>query len=124
MVTRQIGVRELQSQASRVVREAETGDVRFRVSVHGRDTRVEIGVENAEKASVRAGREGISATEFLASPLYQVPFEQSVAQQLIDLVEAGRDAAGTVATLAARLNCEVLTADQAWGTAKPIRQIR
>lgn len=93
MTVSQIGVRELQSRASHVIRAAEAEGVRYRVSVHGRDTGVEIArvAPQGERAAA-----GISGSELLASPLYGSPLDPLAAEALMALIESGRDAAGRI----------------------------
>ncbi len=88
MTTTVIGVRELQRDTSRLVREVEEHGTAFRVTLQGRQTPVMLKREEVE-------REGVSVAALLASGLYQRKPAEVAAAQLAE-VESSRDRAGRI----------------------------
>lgn|GEM_PF-1682656 len=88
-MTTMIGVRELQRDASRIVRAVDAGDETFRVSIQGHPTDVVVTRET------RPSRRGATLANVLASELYSAKPPEVLAEQLA-MLEAGRDAVGVV----------------------------
>jgi hypothetical protein len=88
-----IGVRELQRDTSRLIREVQRDGRTFHIAVHGRDTGVTLSREGEGEGKGRAG--GASARQVAASPLYAGKSPELIAAQLAH-VEAMREAAGRV----------------------------
>jgi len=91
MVTASIGIRELQQNASKYVREVEEGRAVYRVTVQGRDT----GVSLAKDTSGSESR-GIRASDLAQSVWWRRQIPEDVKQKMLAFVEEGRDASGYV----------------------------
>lgn len=89
-----IGVRDLQQQASRVIRDVESGAQEYLVTVQGRATDVVIVRREPRHA-------GGTVEQALASALADRQHDQ-VTAELISGLEAGRDGAGVLGDRAAR----------------------
>ncbi|MDR0365609.1 MAG: hypothetical protein LBH68_02085 [Bifidobacteriaceae bacterium] len=97
MAIQEIGIRELQANASRVVRAARDQGTRFRVASRGRDTGVEVGPAVHQTAAPADG--GLTGAELLGSALYRTAPAPAGAAALAAFVEDGRDAQGTLGTV-------------------------
>lgn len=84
-----IGVRELQQHASRIIREVEAGEGDYVVTVQGRATSVVIAKGAGDIA------EGATAQQVLATP-FALDRDDEVTRALLEMLEAGRDASGTI----------------------------
>jgi len=86
-----IGLRDLQQNASRYVRAVQDGDDEFQVTVHGRDTGVILTRASSSKSGIGVplGRVGLVP--------WQTPMSDETKQELLAIVEAGRDSSGFIA---------------------------
>jgi len=90
MVTN-IGIRELQQHASRLVREVEQGQAEYRVTVQGRDTGVTLARSDSQPRT-----SGATMAQVLASDLWQYGMPDEARRSLLARIEAGREAMGYI----------------------------
>ena len=91
MVTASVGIRELQQHASKLVLDVEQGRAEYHLTVQGRDT----GVRLVRAAETRPERV-VTAVALTSSPLWRRLMPEDARKQLLDAVEAGREAMGYV----------------------------
>lgn len=79
----------MQQHASRIIREVEAGESEYRVTVQGRATSVVI----AKATSDLTG--GATAEQVLAAS-FALDRDDETTRALLEMLEAGRDASGTI----------------------------
>jgi prevent-host-death family protein len=89
MTATAIGVRELQRDASRLIREVQEEGRTFRITIHGRDTGVVLTYQG------RDPQRGATFEEVMTSPLYRFKGQAVIDAQLAEL-ERGRDRSGRI----------------------------
>ena len=85
-----IGLRDLQQNASKYVRAVELGTDEYQVTVHGRDTGVRLTRANTPEPLL-----GVPLNQIGLAP-WQTPMPMETKQQLMAMVEAGRNASGFI----------------------------
>jgi len=85
-----VGIRELQQHASKIVQDVEQGHAEYRVTVQGRDT----GVTLTKAPAAR--RTGITVAELKKTDFWTRKWPEGVRKQLLDDIEAGREAVGYI----------------------------
>jgi len=93
MVTTSIGIRELQQNASKYVREVEEGRAEYRVTVQGRDT----GVSLAKASAAPDGpRYGVPLKDAIERGMWSRPISDDARQKMLAFIEEGRNAVGYI----------------------------
>lgn len=91
-----IGIRELRQHASRIIEAAEGGTI-YRVTNHGKDTGVRIGKVEARRLGAEPERRrGASPDLVVSSGVYDSPKPLRYEQEMLRIVERGRDESGRV----------------------------
>lgn len=90
-----IGIRELRQHASRIIEAAEGGTT-YRVTNHGKDTGVFIGKQQHAHHDAAEQRTGASPDQVIASGVYDSPKPATYEEEMLRLVEQGRDRSGRI----------------------------
>jgi prevent-host-death family protein len=90
-----IGIRELRQHASRIIEAAEGGTT-YRVTNHGKDTGVLIGKQQHAQHDAAEERTGASPDQIIASGVYDSPKPETYEEEMLRLVERGRDRSGRI----------------------------
>jgi|SRR5882672_3527439 prevent-host-death family protein len=91
-----IGIRELRQHASRIIEAAEGGTT-YRVTNHGKDTGVRIGTGDASRRSAEPERRrGATPDQIVSSGVYDSRKPESYEQEMLRIVERGRNESGRV----------------------------
>lgn len=91
-----IGIRELRQHASRIIEAAEGGTT-YRVTNHGKDTGVRIGKGDATRRGAEPERRrGATPDQVVSSGVYDSPKPESYEQEMLRIVERGRNESGRV----------------------------
>lgn len=91
-----VGIRELRTNTADIITAAEAGQ-EFHVTVRGKDTGVVITRQPATPPTER--RRGITLAQIKQAGLYARPTSPGYQQAMLEMVERGRDAAGSVGDL-------------------------
>jgi prevent-host-death family protein len=91
-----IGIRELRQNASRIIEAAEGGTT-YRVTNHGKDTGVLIGKGDASRLGAESERRpGATPDQIVSSGVYDSPKPERYEQEMLRIVERGRNESGRV----------------------------
>jgi prevent-host-death family protein len=90
-----VGIRELRQNASRIIEAAEAGAT-YRVTNHGKDTGVLIGSQQHTDHHPAQQRPGTSPSQIIDSGVYDSPKPATYEEEMLRLVEQGRDRSGRV----------------------------
>jgi len=91
-----IGIRELRQNASRIIEAAE-GGMTYRVTNHGKDTGVVIGKGDASRLRAEPERRpGATPDQIVSSGVYDSPKPARYEQEMLRIVERGRNESGRV----------------------------
>jgi len=91
MSTTTIGIRELQQNASKLVRDVQEGRAEYSLTVQGRETGVVLA-----KAPQPKRQYGVPLTQALQSGLWRREIPADVKERMLASIEAGRDAMGVI----------------------------
>jgi prevent-host-death family protein len=91
-----IGIRELRQNASQIIEAAEGGTT-YRVTNHGKDTGVLIGKGDASRLGAESERRrGATPDQIVSSGVYDSPKPEGYEQEMLQIVERGRNESGRV----------------------------
>jgi prevent-host-death family protein len=90
-----IGIRELRQRASEIIDAAKNG-TSYRVTNRGADTGVSIGVQPQDQHHLAEQRAGARPEQVINSGVYDSPKPPGYEEEMLRLVERGRDESGRV----------------------------
>lgn len=90
-----VGIRELRQNASQIIEAAEDGAT-YRVTNRGKDTGVLIGRQQHTHHDAGEQRGGVSPSQIITSGVYDSPKPPAYEEEMLRLVEHGRDLSGRV----------------------------
>jgi prevent-host-death family protein len=91
-----IGIRELRQNASRIIEAAEGGTT-YRVTNHGKDTGVVIGKGDTSRLGAESERRpGATPDQIVSSGVYDSRKPEGYEQEMLRIVERGRNESGRV----------------------------